>query len=1091
MISSLKFFVIISVRSCLFLALLLFAPAIHGQIQGLGYLGSGSWSFGSGVSPDGNTLVGRSLSDSLLGNLQGYRWTEAGGMVGLGFLPGGDNLSFAEDASTNATYITGHAQNGAGNLIAYRWDATSGMTLLGTLPGGDRSFGKAISDDGNAIAGNGSSSNGNEAWYWSATTNTMTAIGDFPGDPFYSVSEAISGDGNTVVGYGRDANFGTKAFRWTQSDGLINMGVLPGYVASIAYAVSQDGSVIAGRCTDTTSTGQVFEAWRWTSGGGMQGLGWLPGGTTSVGSHITADGTTVFGQANGGNSGYFIWQAATGMRDLGDVWQSDYGIDLTGWNIIQLTDISADGKIFTGLASDPNGKTQAFRVKLSDIAINAPKTAERWVVGKKDSIRWNGPATSFYNIDLSLDDGANWTNLNFTTSPGDTMMTYRVPENTRTTDLARVRVSDLFDSTVFAISDKFTIKGYDLTRVMPDSSLQNYDLMKHSWQFGNASANMWPQSWWQQYDYILGDDPITLEPYPDDWPFVPMNALPWNFPAWPTFADAFTEDQCYWSIHLPAYKEYAEEYWRTSKRTWGGSCFGFAYTSILAFNYPTQFLAANPGIAQADSIHALFLNNTIRKTINREWVKQYAGEVLANDVIGKPKSPRTLLQEAKDLFLDETKDGRPLTFFRNNASSAHTVLPYRLARDASQSNIWRLYVYDNSNPNQLNRFIYIDSTANTWTDSVFNAWGTGSNRCYLELPSGDFLQTLTMGPLETLEANPMLQLYTGVENEVLITNAAGGTIGYQDSSDFNTMSEGIAIIPKTGSFSPPIGYYLPASEYAATLSEFSNTEAVFSTISGNTIYRYSRSDADFSQQDHIYAGNGLQISNDDAASKEITLTAIVTQDSSERKICASELAIVASDSLDFKLLPGDQIQLANFGAAKTYQLQMSTTSASKVDSFNHNLVSIAANSTHQVAANWDDLNQSVTIYIDLDNDGSIDDSTMVVNQPVGIDDTPQVAEIPEQFELLQNYPNPFNPVTNIGFRIPPGGRSDFGFIELAIYDVTGRLVKMLVSENRAPGVYTEQWDATNQAGEKVGSGVYFYRLKTGAFQQVRKMLLMK
>ncbi len=97
-----------------------------------------------------------------------------------------------------------------------------------------------------------------------------------------------------------------------------------------------------------------------------------------------------------------------------------------------------------------------------------------------------------------------------------------------------------------------------------------------------------------------------------------------------------------------------------------------------------------------------------------------------------------------------------------------------------------------------------------------------------------------------------------------------------------------------------------------------------------------------------------------------------------------------------------------------------------------------------------------------------------------------VSEVPLAFELHQNYPNPFNPVTNIGFRI-----SESGFVRLAIYDVAGRLVKMLVNETREAGIYTAQWDATNDTGVKVGSGMYFYKLQANGFKQVKRMILLK
>lgn len=92
----------------------------------------------------------------------------------------------------------------------------------------------------------------------------------------------------------------------------------------------------------------------------------------------------------------------------------------------------------------------------------------------------------------------------------------------------------------------------------------------------------------------------------------------------------------------------------------------------------------------------------------------------------------------------------------------------------------------------------------------------------------------------------------------------------------------------------------------------------------------------------------------------------------------------------------------------------------------------------------------------------------------------------EGFDLKQNYPNPFNPTTNIGFQI-----ADRGFTELKIYDILGREVKTLVSEELSPGTYEIQWDGRNEFGATVSSGVYIYRLTAGNTTLSRKMLLMR
>jgi flagellar hook assembly protein FlgD len=94
--------------------------------------------------------------------------------------------------------------------------------------------------------------------------------------------------------------------------------------------------------------------------------------------------------------------------------------------------------------------------------------------------------------------------------------------------------------------------------------------------------------------------------------------------------------------------------------------------------------------------------------------------------------------------------------------------------------------------------------------------------------------------------------------------------------------------------------------------------------------------------------------------------------------------------------------------------------------------------------------------------------------------------LPAKVELFQNYPNPFNPSTEIKFHISKSQK-----VTLAVYDLLGRKVKTLVDENVTAGKYKVDWNGTNEYGQKVASGIYFYRLQTEGFNQTRKMLLMK
>jgi len=88
--------------------------------------------------------------------------------------------------------------------------------------------------------------------------------------------------------------------------------------------------------------------------------------------------------------------------------------------------------------------------------------------------------------------------------------------------------------------------------------------------------------------------------------------------------------------------------------------------------------------------------------------------------------------------------------------------------------------------------------------------------------------------------------------------------------------------------------------------------------------------------------------------------------------------------------------------------------------------------------------------------------------------------------LEQNFPNPFNPTTTLAFSI-----KDASNVRLTIYDVAGRQVRELVDEQREPGAYKIVWDGHNDAGQRVSSGVYFFRLVSGSFTDTKKMTILK
>ncbi len=105
-----------------------------------------------------------------------------------------------------------------------------------------------------------------------------------------------------------------------------------------------------------------------------------------------------------------------------------------------------------------------------------------------------------------------------------------------------------------------------------------------------------------------------------------------------------------------------------------------------------------------------------------------------------------------------------------------------------------------------------------------------------------------------------------------------------------------------------------------------------------------------------------------------------------------------------------------------------------------------------------------------------------LRQPTGIVEIPS---LPDNFTLSQNYPNPFNAETKINFQ------SAGGDVNLAVYNITGSLIKDLVNSSLEKGSYSVTWNGTDNSGNAVSSGIYFYRITDGKDVHTMRMTLLK
>jgi probable HAF family extracellular repeat protein len=209
---------------------------------------------------------------------------------------------------------------------------------LGFLPGGTSySVAYGVSGTGDVVVGQ---SQPGRAFRWSESTG-MVDLGLLPGS-FSSLARACSDDGSVVVGECFEPGVGTRAFRWTAATGMVDLGSLGAGPENVAFGVTLSGDTAVGH----TSTAQGFRAFRWIAGSGMSDLGVLPGHSASFATGVSASGEVVVGRSSGGSQlRAFLWSMTGGMQEL---------MPLSGMTTAQAMGVSCDGLCAVGKSGAPN-----------------------------------------------------------------------------------------------------------------------------------------------------------------------------------------------------------------------------------------------------------------------------------------------------------------------------------------------------------------------------------------------------------------------------------------------------------------------------------------------------------------------------------------------------------------------------------------------------------------------------------------------------------------------------------------------------------------------------------------------------------------
>lgn len=312
----------------------------------LGTLPGGGNSYALAVSGDGSTVCGYgSVPGS---STRAFRWMRVGGMQDLGALPGTDS-SIAHAINFDGTVIVGQGIGCAAPLgcrdHAVRWTLGSGPQDLGTLPSGAVSYGYGVTADGSIAVGGSTIQSGiTRPCRWTAP-GAAEEVGTFQ-DNDDGAARVISADGSIIAGWATTSGY-PHATLWTGS-GALDLGTIAGFPTSFSNAMTPDGAKIVGTCRQQGVSARAF---RWTASRGMENLGALPTHGSSDAFGVSADGAIVVGSAArsiiNGDDRAVLWTPALGMVDL-NIYFPSLGLSLDGNRLTHATGISADGTVIIG-----------------------------------------------------------------------------------------------------------------------------------------------------------------------------------------------------------------------------------------------------------------------------------------------------------------------------------------------------------------------------------------------------------------------------------------------------------------------------------------------------------------------------------------------------------------------------------------------------------------------------------------------------------------------------------------------------------------------------------------------------------------------
>jgi len=537
------------------------------------------------------------------------------------------------------------------------------------------------------------------------------------------------------------------------------------------------------------------------------------------------------------------------------------------------------------------------------------------------------------------------------------------------------------------------------------------------WQFANSEENIWPDSWYRQFDY-------THDPYLGGNAWFPKvlyqngtkDTLPrLYFPDWPLFVEAYGEDQCYNTVMgVKMLKAKSALKYLSTIGKWGGSCFGFVQSSFMAWDSVERFQANFPNVGPWDANDVLYnlpLNDENRKCINNLMTKQRLKGYNRFRAAQMDLSPIVTLANVKLMLLDKSKNERGLTIRNQNpGGGGHIVNPYKVLVDTLNPFIEYIYVYDNNCPDDTTRKITIFTLQDCWFYNLAaNAgdpaeeWGGlhAHKGLFLAWPVRNWYNPIpidSIGKSMNLDALPgmgELEVFNSISNDVLISNTIGQTIGYQADEVVGQMPGAMPMMPESGQKQAPAGYFLPEDAYTMELSNFTSASANVTVFNNTNALGYSRVGASLAQKDLLtITEDALFFQNSDNLTKKINFQGSFDDAGNEMNVEVNKMDVSSNGNVGLQLFNGTELKLINNGLATSYDLFLRYTGSSGDARFSHDSIPIPANTAHIISPDWTSLQTAIlTVFVDNANNGSYEDTLYFGNSEL-----PQILTYPTRLQ---------------------------------------------------------------------------------------------